>query len=124
MARHGSRKPTVDLSTAKRKPPTPRRVLGLFTVLIACAIGVGLAWLVHAGMTYEFAAYPTILHYIFFGLAVPGMIAGALAEGSGHGAQFEFHTLGNTVALAVNGLIYAAIMVLCLVLARPRRYKQ
>ena len=123
MARYDTRKPTVDLSF-KRQPPTPRRVLGLLTILVACLLGAGAAWLVQAGMEYDFTVYATALHHVFFALGIVGMVAGALAEGTGHGASFEFRDVGNTTALIVNALLYAALMIAFLVLSRPRRYKK
>jgi hypothetical protein len=123
MPRDKPRKPKVALPKAPLIGP-PRRVLGILTVIIACAIGWGIATLVQFGMTYDFDAFPKIFHAIFFGLGIVGMIAGAISEGTGHGAAFEFHETGNIVSTVVNSVIYAALLILWIISARPRKYKR
>jgi hypothetical protein len=108
MWRGPSQKPKVNL-TQVQTPREQRRAIGVASVILACVLGWGAATIVQAGMTYDFYIHPDAIHTVFFALGIVGMIAGAFAEGTGHGAAFEFHHTGNTVALIVNSFLYAAL---------------
>jgi hypothetical protein len=104
-------------------PRPPKSWLGFVTLLAVILIGSGLAIAMQFGLAISFEDFLRPLHYIFFTLAFPGVLAGAIVEGNGHGISFDIHRTGQAVAPLVNAVIYVIVILLWLKFSGDRLKK-
>jgi hypothetical protein len=107
-----SRKATPDKLNLVPIPAAPvhKWWLGAMTVGFFAIAGIGLAVLVHAGMTFEYENSPRAINVVFNYLGFPGRLVQMAIEEKTHTPSLEIRDLAELSCTVVNAIVYTVLL--------------
>jgi hypothetical protein len=121
-----SRKATPDKLNLVPVPAAPVQKwwLGALTVVFFCIVGIGLAVLVRAGMTFEYENSPHAINVVFNYLGFPGRLVQMAIEEKTHTPTLEIRDLAQLSCTVTNAIVYTVLLLLWFLRPNDNRIKK